>query len=276
MKKIVALVLTLVLALSLATVAFAAPTVEVGNVYTVSGGKVDAAVTAAKLTAKAAKDAKLNAAGDDVEAGNVAYYLDNGNVKWVACDADDDDCTLAVYTASGWVYLEQATNVNYTVKATKLAKNDCVNDGKQLYSYVNLVNGKTYYAQAGAGATYALVDDEIVQLDTIGTKLTATHDWEAATYEKDGITVATYKCADCTVTAKVVTKDVYLAADEALLARGPLNEYLIMSAAAGKTAAATTGVSSAKTFDAGVALYAGMALMSVAGSAVVIGKKKEF
>ena len=36
------------------------------------------------------------------------------------------------------------------------------------------------------------------------------------------------------------------------------------------------GVDSAKTFDAGVVLYAGMALMSVAGSAVVIGKKKEF
>ena len=35
-------------------------------------------------------------------------------------------------------------------------------------------------------------------------------------------------------------------------------------------------ISSPKTFDAGVAMYAGMALMSVAGSAVVIGKKKEF
>ena len=38
----------------------------------------------------------------------------------------------------------------------------------------------------------------------------------------------------------------------------------------------TNKVPSAKTFDAGVAMYAGMALMSVAGSAVVIGKKKEF
>ena len=35
-------------------------------------------------------------------------------------------------------------------------------------------------------------------------------------------------------------------------------------------------VESAKTFDAGIALYAGMALMSVTGSAIVIGKKKEF
>ena len=36
------------------------------------------------------------------------------------------------------------------------------------------------------------------------------------------------------------------------------------------------GVKSAKTFDAGIAMYVGMSLLSVAGSAVVIGKKKEF
>ena len=36
------------------------------------------------------------------------------------------------------------------------------------------------------------------------------------------------------------------------------------------------GVDSAKTFDAGIAMYVGMSLLSVAGSAVVIGKKKEF
>ena len=36
------------------------------------------------------------------------------------------------------------------------------------------------------------------------------------------------------------------------------------------------GVDSAKTFDAGVAMYVGMSLLSVAGGAVVIGKKKEF
>ena len=36
------------------------------------------------------------------------------------------------------------------------------------------------------------------------------------------------------------------------------------------------GKDSPKTFDAGIAMYVGMALTSVAGSAVVIGKKKEF
>ena len=43
-----------------------------------------------------------------------------------------------------------------------------------------------------------------------------------------------------------------------------------------KPADTKTGVDSAKTFDAGIAMYVGMSLLSVAGSAVVIGKKKEF
>ena len=38
----------------------------------------------------------------------------------------------------------------------------------------------------------------------------------------------------------------------------------------------TNKVPSAKTFDAGVAMYVGMSLLSFAGGAVVIGKKKEF
>ena len=35
-------------------------------------------------------------------------------------------------------------------------------------------------------------------------------------------------------------------------------------------------VASPKTFDAGIAAYVGLSLLSVAGGAVVIGKKKEF
>ena len=52
------------------------------------------------------------------------------------------------------------------------------------------------------------------------------------------------------------------------------NYYVLLGS---KTTGTTNGnANSPKTFDAGVAMYAGMALMSVAGSAVVIGKKKEF
>ena len=45
---------------------------------------------------------------------------------------------------------------------------------------------------------------------------------------------------------------------------------------ASTTTPSTDTNKSPKTFDAGIAMYVGMALTSVAGSAVVIGKKKEF
>ncbi len=50
----------------------------------------------------------------------------------------------------------------------------------------------------------------------------------------------------------------------------------VQTVGAASGSASGTTIESAKTFDAGIALYAGMALASVAGSAVVIGKKKEF
>ena len=270
MKKIVALVLTLVLALSLATVAFAKPDdpakLEVGDVYEVTDGDISGKALEAGATFKAAK------APADEKPGNVAYYVINGT-NYVACDADD--AAMAVYTASGWVFLKVA-DVEYTVVATKLAKDKCVNKGDQLYSYVN-DEGKTVYAvkdnapKAPADVVSALVGSEVLKLKKV--ELKATHSFKAATYDKDGMTVLTYKCENCAVTAKVATAAEFLAADESLRFEG----NLIMSAAvAAGAAATTTGVSSAKTFDAGVALYAGMALMSVAGSAVVIGKKKEF
>ena len=50
----------------------------------------------------------------------------------------------------------------------------------------------------------------------------------------------------------------------------------VWSVQAGSTTTDKDGVTSAKTFDAGIAMYVGMSLLSVAGGAVVIGKKKEF
>ena len=53
--------------------------------------------------------------------------------------------------------------------------------------------------------------------------------------------------------------------------------YVLTGTATATPSGSTTGTTtSPKTFDAGIAMYVGMALTSVAGSAVVIGKKKEF
>ena len=57
---------------------------------------------------------------------------------------------------------------------------------------------------------------------------------------------------------------------------GDVNFYWTSDKDTGKVDTNKDGVNSAKTFDAGVAMYVGMSLLSVAGGAVVIGKKKEF
>ena len=57
---------------------------------------------------------------------------------------------------------------------------------------------------------------------------------------------------------------------------GDVNYYWTSDKDTGKVDTTKDGVNSAKTFDAGVAMYVGMSLLSVAGGAVVIGKKKEF
>ena len=62
-----------------------------------------------------------------------------------------------------------------------------------------------------------------------------------------------------------------------LLTDALLTLYLVEAGkTTGTTTDTTTDSTSPKTFDAGIAMYVGMALTSVAGSAVVIGKKKEF
>ena len=52
--------------------------------------------------------------------------------------------------------------------------------------------------------------------------------------------------------------------------------YVLTGTATATPAGSTGTTTSPKTFDAGIAMYVGMALTSVAGSAVVIGKKNEF
>ena len=84
-----------------------------------------------------------------------------------------------------------------------------------------------------------------------------------------------YTCQTCKTVAKVI-ESMYVAdktKSHEQLSNGDLIEF---SYTVGTPAADKSGVTSAKTFDAGVAMYVGMSLLSVAGGAVVIGKKKEF
>ena len=84
-----------------------------------------------------------------------------------------------------------------------------------------------------------------------------------------------YKCKNCTQTANVTNKtNVIPVGYSSQLVDGSTDVYAYWTTSG--TTTGTTNKPSPKTFDAGIAMYVGMALTSVAGSAVVIGKKKEF
>ena len=130
----------------------------------------------------------------------------------------------------------------------------------------------TYYSKGGTDNI--LVDGKLVAVTVLGDDSNLVeHSWKVDTLNKDN-TVATYKCKECGTVATVYkTKD---AAEAAGCKVVEIYKGEVLGYGAAATGTKTDGTSSPKTFDAGIAMYVGMALTSVAGSAVVIGKKKEF
>ena len=137
------------------------------------------------------------------------------------------------------------------------------------------------YLKSDNGTVNLLVDGALVKVNP-STLALVPHDWKAASYDKDD-NVATYKCKNCGTVATVFkTKEAAEASGAATVVKTadenlPAGKWLAYTD--GSTTTPSTdnkGNTSPKTFDAGIAMYVGMALTSVAGSAVVIGKKKEF
>ena len=273
MKKIIATVLAMVMALALCTTAFAVD--AIGTVYGADG----AVIQGATATLVAAKKPTATVTG------NVAYYTFNDAANltgtYVITSKTDDGVAASVLTSKGKVYLKSADFVEYTVEATYVGQlqKKCVKlDDKVTGKYYTAkdTDGDVYYFTAKetptVGDTFALAGTELVAIDTRATSLTKNHTWVAAAYDTDGISVTAYKCDTCDVVGKVVNFETYMAAKSA--DRDTFGtDYLVLS---NNAAGTTTGTTSPKTFDAGIAMYVGMALTSVAGSAVVIGKKKEF
>ena len=81
------------------------------------------------------------------------------------------------------------------------------------------------------------------------------------------------KCIDCGATGKVYKT--FVEVPNGVTPDQVQGMFVVADKTATDTKTDGTN-SSPKTFDAGIAMYVGMALTSVAGSAVVIGKKKEF
>ena len=264
MKKIIATVLAMVMALALCTTAFAATT------YTLD--KADG-----------------NELVEKTATNYVTRYVDktDGKVYVVTDDASATTRKLFINGKDAEIALEEAAAANnfgkYTV-AAKAVEAPAVVDQKcgDVINETLYVANNTYYETA----TYSETAKDLVWLNVDGSIVCAKEHaltlddivphTPSAVYSDDGKVVG-FTCSKC---------DAKLAYTKSLadaLKSGKIYEekevggdtYYVMYTAA-TTNTTTENKPSPKTFDAGIAMYVGMALTSVAGSAVVIGKKKEF
>ena len=269
MKKIIATVLAMVMALALCTTAFAADTTYTAK-YTKTGAETKGEFVVSDVVAHKA---------DATQSAAVKGYLYE-NKYYVAADASDFDLKLTAETKAT-LYLKEAPNnaLGYLAKAKVFTNigEDCMQlDVADLtntyYIYTDEDGVNTYYAKGGTDNI--LVDGKLVAVTVLGGDSNLVeHSWKVDTLNKDN-TVATYKCKECGTVATVYkTKD---AAEAAGCKVVEIYKGEVLGYGAAATGTKTDGTTSPKTFDAGIAMYVGMALTSVAGSAVVIGKKKEF
>ena len=285
MKKIVALALCLVLALSLCATAFATT-----SVYTLKDAATltpKATVTNVVYTAKTAyvhEDTAINygtlALAKATLVDNVADGLNNTETFVVVDSAADADYVLYAGTAVQYYLSKALYGVNNG--AYKVA-NKVTDIGSKCGQW-KIANGDTntyysvydadadvtnYYYKLAGGNEILIVDNKTVRAQTVPQSKIVEHNWLVATRDADN-SIATVKCSKCGAEWNWVST-------KAQIPTGVESESFMAGYIYGATTSnATSAVSSAKTFDAGIAMYVGMSIMAVTGSAVVIGKKKEF
>ena len=297
MKKIIATVLAMVMALALCTTAFAAPVAGYTG-YTRGGEKLMADATNAESFSVEAHEAAFDKA---TGAGNVAYYTVSNataantgyNGDYIKADKTDFDLQLTKAGASTLYLKHVNTGAEYVAKVEAFTKigDKCgqldvdadgtyyVNTSKYTSGNVTKDAGEVYFVASDAeSAVYVLLNGKLVSVTLAGEQTLVGHTWVAV--EKDG-KVVSYKCSDCGTVASIYKT--YAAAKASGLKNVEAfvnddGETIYLAYTDGKTdnTKPTDTNKSPKTFDAGIAMYVGMALTSVAGSAVVIGKKKEF
>ena len=276
MKKIIATVLAMVMALALCTTAFAA-TGDTVEGY-LKGTNVGASEVKTTLTYTGNTDPKTT--DGKTVAGVYAHYTETTYGDFIVVNSLAD-ATAVLYSDEACknviMYLGQVEVVSYFTgkvyndfadvcgKFDKPANYDAT---KTYYTYED--NGTTKLAVAAGSSETAdkllTVDGKVVRVVTLAaTKVQHT----AVPTVKDG-KITGYTCSKCKAVAVEAPNyaSIPAGADTTNLTG---NWYWTTA-----TTPSTDKNTSPKTFDAGIAMYVGMLLTSVAGSAVVIGKKKEF
>jgi len=276
MKKIIATVLAMVMALALCTTAFAA-----AQQYDAFDAETGATVTedAYLMYVKATKTSIAFYWLAENESDTFDRATDTMYVKVTkTADADivlkyADKNTVAMYLAKVDAVDYTGTGVAFTEIGSKCGQYKLRAGETKDTKFYTAVNPNTdkveLFKKAENGNKKFLVGSKVVTCDFVGVleDVVLSHNWMIDTDKM----VA--KCVDCGTTGKV-----YKTFVEVPNGVTP-DQVQGMFVVADKTASAdnkTDSNKSPKTFDAGIAMYVGMALTSVAGSAVVIGKKKEF
>ncbi len=290
MKKIIATVLAMVMALALCTTAFAASKYVL---YDEDKKSTDIMVTKTDASSKNKTTLYYTYVDENdtthylvpADKSNYDGYVEGNYVKEVNADEDTED------TIDDFISYADGKLVKMTAKSGEKVERNCTTSVFDTDVYFDKDNAAFVKVEDGTGTYNMLYNGVILSVDDVTDEIAeGSHLWIKGDKVDDGI--YNVKCASCGATAvayetlklagtKTVVKydqakGIATANDMEKNWEGDLldSDWYVTTSASTDTK--TDGNKSPKTFDAGIAMYVGMALTSVAGSAVVIGKKKEF
>ena len=287
MKKIIATVLAMVMALALCTTAFAASKYVL---YDEDKKSTDIMVTKTDASSKNKTTLYYTYVDENdathylvpADKSNYDGYVEGNYVKEVNADEG---------TIDNFISYADGKLVKMTAKSGEKVERNCTTSVFDTDVYFDKDNAAFVKVEDGTGTYNMLYNGVILSVDDVTDEIAeGSHLWIKGDKVDDGI--YNVKCASCGATAvayetlklagtKTVVKydqakGIATANDMEKNWEGDLldSDWYVTTSASTDTK--TDGNKSPKTFDAGIAMYVGMALTSVAGSAVVIGKKKEF
>jgi len=286
MKKIIATVLAMVMALALCTTAFAADNYDLylANSTNISGKVIAANGAVAEKTNKSINITAAASYSDGT--GNLEYLSDPTDSAIYVKTTTPTVADYAVTVTGKKDILFYVTKVDAAPNYIASAK-AFTDFGYKCGQVVNTDNSKYYEITTGtltgkvfkaddAGTNSVLVDGKLVKLANTNATV-KDHTWvvSASKVENGKVVPTEAVCGICGSKTTAIYKTGEAPAGSKTETLTGVDGYVVVPNGASTTTPAGN-TTSPKTFDAGIAMYVGMALTSVAGSALVIGKKKEF